>query len=352
MWNANKEWLRNAAKNADSDWQIVTTHFPPEAGPWGGEEWEELSLELGLDLIVAGHRHTQEIHTNGMIKPTTFLVSGGGGGITSENCPRLDGFDDEYGFMDLTLTKHEIMIEAISHGGLLRNRTCITQRMPGEMQLENLTGTSLCEGLPSMDSEPLPTTTTTATTTTPTTTTPTTTTTTPTPYRPPTLPPPTLPPAGAKNATADAGSASVLANIALLPAGPLPPGTAASTAEGGTTPAVYANPAVPPLAPQGFPIPPGADVPPTGVPTPSDTGAPLAATGASQSQPGVEASSPTGGYAPTYDPLYAPPQYPYLGQGGPTYNASYYSTTPGPLSVADRLRLGAARLGAFFGGNR
>merc|ERR1712194_270168 len=66
------------------------------------------------------------------LRPTAWIVSGGGGGITSEDIPSEDGDDDQYGFFDLTLSKKVIEIQGISHGGFLRTQTFLRQRHPGD----------------------------------------------------------------------------------------------------------------------------------------------------------------------------------------------------------------------------
>ncbi|CAE7300628.1 CMD1 [Symbiodinium sp. KB8] len=83
-----------------------------------------------------------------LLKPTAFVVSGGGGGITSEAIPSENGEDDQYGFMDLTVSKHEIKITAVSHGGQIRNIKCLTQRLPGDDFTQELTDGSLCDNAP------------------------------------------------------------------------------------------------------------------------------------------------------------------------------------------------------------
>jgi len=50
----------------------------------------------------------------------TCIVTGGGGGITSEHSPKTNGQDDQYGFLDMTLTKKHLQFDMISHGGVLR----------------------------------------------------------------------------------------------------------------------------------------------------------------------------------------------------------------------------------------
>jgi len=76
----------------------------------------------------------QEVHSYddvaNMLRPTAWVVSGGGGGITSAAVPRLDGEDDAYGFIDLTLNRSEIIIESISHGGQVRSTATAIPREP------------------------------------------------------------------------------------------------------------------------------------------------------------------------------------------------------------------------------
>jgi len=159
LWDAEVAWIEPQLAASQADWQIVVTHHPPES-LWGGKTWERLSKQYGIDMFISGHRHRQEVHyLKGMnsLKPTAYLVSGGGGGITAENEPKSNGEDDEYGFMDLTLTAKEIMVEAISHGGQIRSTTCIRQVSPGGSSTgDSWTGPSLCDGVPE-GPQPLPT---------------------------------------------------------------------------------------------------------------------------------------------------------------------------------------------------
>jgi len=157
LWNAQVRWLETGLSQSTADWQIVVTHFPPEHGHG---DWARISKTYGVDLLITGHRHQQEVHymeESNFLRPTAYIVSGGGGGITSEATPDANGTDDQYGFMDLTLTKQEIMIEAISHGGQIRSTTCIVPRYPYGKRAEKAVP-SLCDGRPS--GPQLPTTTT------------------------------------------------------------------------------------------------------------------------------------------------------------------------------------------------
>mmetsp|Transcript_20364 Transcript_20364/g.46430 ORF Transcript_20364/g.46430 Transcript_20364/m.46430 type:complete len:140 (+) Transcript_20364:1146-1565(+) len=67
----------------------------------------------------------EDVHNHIMtdfLDPVTWIVSGGGGGITSEHVPDNGGEDDQYGFVDMTLSKEKLTFEAISHGGVLRRK--------------------------------------------------------------------------------------------------------------------------------------------------------------------------------------------------------------------------------------
>jgi len=142
LWADQKHWLKKKAKASKADWQIVVTHFPPT---WGHKHWTKLARDLGLDLIITGHKHQQEVHVpgdklafidgwgdlyNDFMEGTSWLVSGGGGGVTSQGTPDDHGEDDQYGFMHLTLSRYEIRVRAISHGGQLRHDKKVRQRHP------------------------------------------------------------------------------------------------------------------------------------------------------------------------------------------------------------------------------
>lgn len=145
LWEAQVAWLDKGLTASKADWQIIVTHFPPEHGLM---DWKRLTSEHGVDLLVSGHRHQQEVHhleEGNFLRPTAYIVSGGGGGITSEGLPDASGHDDQYGFMDLTLTRREIRIEAISHGGHLRSTTCLRQiSRDGKLAPEVDSAHSLC----------------------------------------------------------------------------------------------------------------------------------------------------------------------------------------------------------------
>jgi hypothetical protein len=144
LWKEQREWLDDVVPTSTADWRIVVTHFPP---CWGAPDWKKLAPKHEIDLVIAGHRHIQDMHApgddrkmvwhadpnelyNDFLDPTVWVVSGGGGGVTSERGPSLDGNDDQYGFMDMTLAKDKITIEGISHGGQLRRTLVMEPAFP------------------------------------------------------------------------------------------------------------------------------------------------------------------------------------------------------------------------------
>eukprot|EP00435_Cladocopium_sp_Y103_P057339 s503_g19.t1 len=111
------------------DWQIVVSHFPPE---YNADFWTEIGTRYGIDLIISGHRHYQKLLLPGETTktapafPFATMISGGGGGITSDRMPELKGDDDAYGFFDLSLSRSSIHVRAFSHTGRLRRSADVT----------------------------------------------------------------------------------------------------------------------------------------------------------------------------------------------------------------------------------
>eukprot|EP00442_Polarella_glacialis_P058732 CAMPEP_0115057658 /NCGR_PEP_ID=MMETSP0227-20121206/5889_1 /TAXON_ID=89957 /ORGANISM="Polarella glacialis, Strain CCMP 1383" /LENGTH=435 /DNA_ID=CAMNT_0002442503 /DNA_START=150 /DNA_END=1457 /DNA_ORIENTATION=- len=133
IWNDQMHWIEEELTKSNRDgveWQIIVTHFPPM---WGTDHWQHLTLRFGIDVIIAGHVHLQSLWEQGgtnMLGDTAVIISGGGGGITSEKEPNVDGWDDQYGFMKLEPRKDEIIARHFSHGGILRKEINVHQRHP------------------------------------------------------------------------------------------------------------------------------------------------------------------------------------------------------------------------------
>jgi len=133
LWAEQKTWLVSQLSKSRATWQIVVTHFP--CGEDGERQafYRELRTSYGLDLLVTGHRHDQELwkatdtHRNYMAG-LTCIVTGGGGGISSEATPdphnKEDWFGEaQYGFFDITITKDMMTVESINWDGTVARST-------------------------------------------------------------------------------------------------------------------------------------------------------------------------------------------------------------------------------------
>jgi len=126
LWKEQQTWLESKLSQSQATWQIMVTHFP--CGQDGAHQsyYRKLRTAHGLDLMVTGHRHDQELwlphspqnHMGGL----ACIVTGGGGGISSEVSPdpkfqREWYGEGEYGFYDITIDRSSMLIESINYDG-------------------------------------------------------------------------------------------------------------------------------------------------------------------------------------------------------------------------------------------
>mmetsp|Transcript_68805 Transcript_68805/g.143695 ORF Transcript_68805/g.143695 Transcript_68805/m.143695 type:complete len:617 (+) Transcript_68805:129-1979(+) len=134
LWTEQKVWLRKKMPESQADWQIMVTHFPCGEDGENQAFYRELHVQHGLDLLITGHRHDQELWLPSMtwknfMGGLTCFVTGGGGGITSEGTPDPSNQtnwygEGQYGFYDLTINKTMIYIQSINYTGeVLLNAT-------------------------------------------------------------------------------------------------------------------------------------------------------------------------------------------------------------------------------------
>jgi len=134
LWDEQKRWLERGLQASRAEWQILVSHYPPTFEPCRSEAWVPMLAKYGVDLFISGHTHLQKVvYQTGEFGDTAYVISGGGGGITSEILPSKDGEDDAYGFMDVVIDHKTITILRYSHGGLgrktiLRGQTVVTPR--------------------------------------------------------------------------------------------------------------------------------------------------------------------------------------------------------------------------------
>lgn len=122
LWEEQQAWMRTKLAASRADWQIAVTHFP-----CGTMQWFYRQLHgMGLDLLVTGHRHDQELwdyrKPGNQMGGLTCFVTGGGGGISSEATPdpfnKKDWYGEgQYGFYDITISKYSMKLESVNYDG-------------------------------------------------------------------------------------------------------------------------------------------------------------------------------------------------------------------------------------------
>jgi len=139
-WSAQKAWFEEKLAASNARWKIVVTHFPcGYEGSW----YKALREQHGLDLIVTGHRHQQELWWPGTtskyvrnfmnqndLGDLVCVVSGGGGGITAQKFMDADYGRDLlwYGFFHLTISKWELKVELVDIDGGVKGNVTIKPR--------------------------------------------------------------------------------------------------------------------------------------------------------------------------------------------------------------------------------
>mmetsp|Transcript_123746 Transcript_123746/g.361340 ORF Transcript_123746/g.361340 Transcript_123746/m.361340 type:complete len:567 (-) Transcript_123746:93-1793(-) len=126
-WARQRQWLPQQLAKSSAHWQIVVTHFP--CGVDAGF-YMQMHQSHGLDLLVTGHRHDQELWHPGRLGGLTCFVTGGGGGISSEASPspawRREWYGEaQYGFYDLTIERETITIESINYDGRVLKKAVV-----------------------------------------------------------------------------------------------------------------------------------------------------------------------------------------------------------------------------------
>merc|ERR1712048_800819 len=125
LWKEQAEWLEARLKASSARWKVLVTHFPPDQ--FMRQYYKKLRYKFGVDLFIGSHRHSQEVHINDKrFGGLNWVVVGGGGGITSEwNPDESSRGRDQYGFMDVQLSKDAMTITMINERGTITHSSTI-----------------------------------------------------------------------------------------------------------------------------------------------------------------------------------------------------------------------------------
>jgi len=136
---AQQKWLEEKLAASDATWKIVNTHFP--CG-YDSPFYKRMKSMYGLDLLVTGHRHQQELWWTGTKSkyiqgfmhqnawdgsaPACF-VTGGGGGIAAQafGYAQYGGDLLNYGFFHLSIHKAWMKIELVGTDGVVSGNITI-----------------------------------------------------------------------------------------------------------------------------------------------------------------------------------------------------------------------------------
>merc|ERR1712151_922900 len=125
LWKEQSDWLEMRLKASTARWKVLVTHFPPDQ--FMGQYYKQLRYKFGVDLFIGSHRHSQELHVNDRrFGGLNWMVVGGGGGITSEwNPDESSRGRNQYGFMDVQLSKDAMTITMVNERGAITHSSTI-----------------------------------------------------------------------------------------------------------------------------------------------------------------------------------------------------------------------------------
>lgn len=110
-WPASIKMITDNIDNSSAEWHVLVTHHPPA---WVSNQREVVALSSKIDLIIAGHTHYQDSGRNNDMQ---WILTGGGGGVTSDSGPTKHGYDNAYGFVDLKINRTHLSYDMQTWGG-------------------------------------------------------------------------------------------------------------------------------------------------------------------------------------------------------------------------------------------
>jgi len=114
-WEGGKKMVEAGLKTSNAEWKIIVTHFPPPV-VLNDATFKSLIKQYGIDLVVTGHTHWQ---STGKDADTgvQWIITGGGGGVTSDSSPDPSGHDTAYGFVDFAIDRTTLKYDMYTWGG-------------------------------------------------------------------------------------------------------------------------------------------------------------------------------------------------------------------------------------------
>jgi len=112
-WQDSIKMVENELKTSDAEWHIIVTHFPAETVT-ANPAFQKLNEQYSIDLVVTGHAHYQR---TGVDHGMHWIITGGGGGVTTDSAPHSDGHDDAYGFIDFSINHNTLKWDMHTWGG-------------------------------------------------------------------------------------------------------------------------------------------------------------------------------------------------------------------------------------------
>merc|ERR1740116_336223 len=119
--------IQKEIKNSAAEWHILVTHYPPHFffgmnNGVPGKQITDMDNDYGIDLIITGHTHyqdTSDVGVDGKYQDggIRWILTGGGGGVTTDNAPQPGGDDPAYGFIDFTVNRTHLKYDMVTWTG-------------------------------------------------------------------------------------------------------------------------------------------------------------------------------------------------------------------------------------------
>lgn len=114
QWHGGLQMAEDILKNSTAEWHILVSHFPQV---FQDDEVQRLKTQYGIDAIFVGHTHSQSLVPQD--DGTVHIISGGGGGVTTDSALIMleTGLDDSFGFTDFEINRTHLTINMRTWGG-------------------------------------------------------------------------------------------------------------------------------------------------------------------------------------------------------------------------------------------